>query len=115
MKKLLDGSFFVIDKVPGRTSHDEVFKIRKSLLKNLNLKIKVGHSGTLDPKVTGVLVCGLGLATRALEYVLLSKKVYRAEFLFHGKIERELFGKKLESFLGKIRQLPPVRSAVKRE
>jgi H/ACA ribonucleoprotein complex subunit 4 len=115
LKKTLQRSFFVVDKEAGRTSHDEVWALKKILRSSFNEKIKVGHSGTLDPKVTGVLVCGLGQATRALEYLLLSEKVYIAEFLFHQEIEREEFEKTLKFFRGTINQLPPVRSAVKRE
>lgn len=111
----LENSFFVIDKEAGRTSHDEVHFLRRSLTRFLGHKIKVGHSGTLDPKVTGVLVLASGRVVKGLEYILLSKKVYVAEFLFHQKISRELLDKNLEKFRGKITQLPPIKSAVKRQ
>jgi len=111
----LENAFFVIDKEAGRTSHDEVHFLRKSLTQFLGHKIKVGHSGTLDPKVTGVLVLASGKGVKGLEYILLSRKEYIAEFLFHKKIERDFLEKNLEKFRGKIKQLPPVKSAVKRQ
>lgn len=114
----VERGIFVVDKKSGITSHDEVFKLRgilKNTFKEYGKKIKTGHSGTLDPKVTGVLVLGSGKGTKVLEYILLSKKEYIAEFIFHAKVEENLFRKSLQSFLGKITQLPPVKSAVKRE
>jgi tRNA U55 pseudouridine synthase TruB len=111
----LESSFFVIDKEAGRTSHDEVHFLRKSLSKFLGHKIKVGHSGTLDPKVTGVLVLASGKSVRGLEYILLSEKVYIADFLFHKKVSKDELLVNLEKFKGKIMQLPPVKSAVKRQ
>jgi H/ACA ribonucleoprotein complex subunit 4 len=114
LKKISRG-IFIIDKQSGRTSHDEVYFLRKNITSLSGKKNKVGHSGTLDPKVTGVLVLGTGRGTKILEYILLSKKEYIAEFLFHKKVEEKKFKKSLKSFLGKIIQLPPVKSSVKRE
>lgn len=111
----IERGIFVIDKKAGRTSHDEVHFLRKKITENLGKKIKVGHSGTLDPKVTGVLVLGTGKGTKILEYILLSKKEYIAEFLFHKKVEEIFFRENLKKFLGKIKQIPPVKSSVKRE
>jgi tRNA U55 pseudouridine synthase TruB len=113
--KKIERGIFVIDKEAGRTSHDEVYFLRKKVSELSGKKSRVGHSGTLDPKVTGVLVLGCGKGTKVLEYILLSKKEYVAEFLFHKKVDRELFEKSIKKFLGKITQLPPVKSAVKRE
>ncbi len=110
LKESILDSFILINKASNKTSHDEVFILRKIL------KIKkIGHSGTLDPKVTGLLVCGIGKTTRILEYLLLSSKGYVSTFELHQKIERDIFEKNLENFLGKIKQLPPQKSAVKRE
>lgn len=107
----------VLNKKAGVTSHDEVFQLKKLLNKNFRKKekVKVGHSGTLDPKVTGVLVCGTGKGTRLMEYMLMSDKQYVGEILFHQKVEREDFEKIAEEFVGKIKQTPPVKSSVKRE
>ena len=56
--------FALINKAPGLTSHDVVAQARK-----LFGTKKVGHAGTLDPMATGVLVLGIGSATRLLQYV----------------------------------------------
>ena len=64
--------FLVVDKIGGMTSHDVVAKIRK----RFGTK-KVGHAGTLDPMATGVLVIGIGNATRLLQYVTDGSKVYQ--------------------------------------
>ncbi len=63
--------FLLVDKPSGMTSHDVVAKIRK----RFGTK-KVGHAGTLDPMATGVLVLGLGVATRLLPYITDGRKAY---------------------------------------
>ena len=68
----MDG-FLLVDKSGGMTSHDVVAKIRR----RLGTK-KVGHAGTLDPMATGVLVLGVGNATRLLQYVVDGVKAYDA-------------------------------------
>lgn len=68
----MDG-FLLVDKASGMTSHDVVAKIRR----RFGTK-KVGHAGTLDPMATGVLVLGLGNATRLLQYVVDGTKGYSA-------------------------------------
>jgi len=65
--------FLLVDKASGMTSHDVVAKLRR----RFNTK-KVGHAGTLDPMATGVLVLGLGNATRLLQYVVDGTKGYAA-------------------------------------
>ena len=56
------------------TSHDAVFKLRKILQEK-----KIGHGGTLDPDVTGVLPIAVGKATRVIEYMTGAGKVYEGE------------------------------------
>ena len=68
----MDG-FLLVDKATGMTSHDVVAKIRR----RFGTK-KVGHAGTLDPMATGVLVLGIGNATRLLQYVVDGTKGYDA-------------------------------------
>ena len=63
----------LVDKPAGKTSHDIVWKVRK-----LYGTKKVGHTGTLDPMATGVLVVLLGRAAKACEYVSHDEKVYEA-------------------------------------
>ena len=116
IEKKLKSSLLILDKRSGKTSADEVYDLRRILsLGKKNKNIKIGHSGTLDPKVTGVLVIGLGKGTKVLEYILLAEKVYETEIIFHKKVKREEFLKSLKKFTGIITQLPPVKSSVKRE
>ena len=65
--------FVIVDKPSGWTSHDVVARLRK-----LAGTKKVGHAGTLDPMATGVLVCGIGGATRLLGRITLTDKEYEA-------------------------------------
>ena len=67
----------VIDKPKGMTSHDCVFKLRKILRTK-----KIGHTGTLDPEVTGVLPMCVGRATKVVEYLTASSKTYEGEVTF---------------------------------
>ena len=116
--------FLNINKPKGMTSHDVVYFVRKML----GIK-QVGHSGTLDPLVTGVLVVGVGKATRLFEfleeekeYVTSIKFGYESETLDtegdcvkkedYFPEENEL-RKALESFLGETQQVPPKYSAIK--
>ena len=69
----MDG-FLLVDKASGMTSHDVVAMARKKL----DTK-KVGHAGTLDPMATGVLVLGVGIATRLLTYITDGKKAYQGK------------------------------------
>ncbi|WP_027346032.1 tRNA pseudouridine(55) synthase TruB [Hamadaea tsunoensis] len=71
-EQVTDG-LIVVDKAPGMTSHDVVARCRR-----IARTRKVGHGGTLDPMATGVLVIGVGRATRLLTYVVGTGKAYRA-------------------------------------
>ena len=68
-----DGRILPLWKERGQTSHDCVFKLRKIL------KTKIGHSGTLDPDVDGVLPICIGKGTKIVEYLVDSGKVYTGE------------------------------------
>ena len=109
LQSKLQRGIIVLDKESGITSHDEVDRLRKIF----NVR-KIGHSGTLDPKVSGVLVCGTGRGTKVLEYVLLSEKVYDCEIIFHHPVTQTEFVAVMNTFKGDIAQLPPTRSRVKR-
>ncbi|WP_234997558.1 tRNA pseudouridine(55) synthase TruB [Pseudonocardia thermophila] len=63
----------VVDKPGGMTSHDVVGRLRRILKTR-----KIGHAGTLDPMATGVLVCGVGRATKLLGHLALDTKSYTA-------------------------------------
>jgi tRNA pseudouridine55 synthase len=115
----------VVDKPAGWTSHDVVAKLR-----GVYGQRRVGHAGTLDPDATGVLLVGLGRATRLLRFLSDAGKAYRGRVVFgiatstldasgdvveqqpmtleRGQVERATQG-----FLGDIEQLPPMVSAVK--
>lgn len=118
----------ILDKDSGMTSHDCVFKLRK-----LFQTKKVGHTGTLDPEVTGVLPICLGRATKLSRFLTDEGKRYAAEITIgtatmtedaHGEVvERREVGPEaftaadidhvLETLTGKIEQIPPYFSAVK--
>lgn len=123
---MLNG-ILVIDKDAGMTSADVVYHLRKAL----HIK-KIGHAGTLDPEVTGVLPIAIGQATKLIELMHQKPKTYQGTGLFgyatdsydtDGKIlsEKKLtkpFTKNeiqtgMNAFLGKIEQVPPIYSAVK--
>ncbi|MDZ5711765.1 tRNA pseudouridine(55) synthase TruB [Jeotgalibacillus haloalkalitolerans] len=114
-------------KEPGMTSHDCVFKVRKILKTK-----KVGHTGTLDPDVDGVLPICIGRATKIAEYITEAGKSYRAQIVIGESTETEdASGKVIEKktvdqpftleqlqkaavqLRGDIEQTPPMYSAVK--
>jgi tRNA pseudouridine55 synthase len=114
-----------IDKPSGMTSHDVVAEVRR----RLGTK-KVGHGGTLDPDATGVLVVGVGRATRFLSYLQSAPKRYRAVARFGvstttqdasgevvetrpARLERAQVEAELSALTGTIDQVPPMVSAVK--
>ncbi len=97
-----------LDKPPGPTSHQVDSWVRQLL----NVK-KVGHGGTLDPKVTGVLPLGIEKATRVLELLLEADKEYVCLMRLHGEVERSALESVFREFQGKIFQRPPMRAAVK--
>lgn len=115
-----------INKPKGITSHDVVARVRK-----LARQRKVGHAGTLDPMATGVLLVCLGQATRLIEYLMDSRKQYRATIHFgrttdtldaEGRLVAEndpsgltesRLRALLPAFQGDIQQYPPIFSALK--
>lgn len=99
-----------VDKPSGPTSHQVSAYVQKIL------KIdKAGHSGTLDPKVTGVLPVALGKSTKVTQSLLKAGKEYIAIMHIHNDFSEEEIINAMEKFVGRIRQLPPIKSAVKRE
>lgn len=109
IQELLKFSIINIDKPSGPTS----FTISNFVRKSLNLN-KTSHFGTLDPQVTGVLPVALGRACRLNEYFMHKNKTYVGIMRLHEEIEEEKLKKEMNNFIGKIKQLPPVRSSVKR-
>lgn len=98
-----------VNKPQGPSSHQVSASVKTVL--GLN---KAGHSGTLDPNVTGCLVIALEKASRVNQFLLKAGKEYVCLLKFHAEIEEDKAREVIESFVGKIRQVPPVRSAVKR-
>ncbi|KAG2477441.1 MAG: putative tRNA pseudouridine synthase B [Nitrosopumilales archaeon] len=109
VEQLLNYGLIILDKPPGPTSH-EVVAWTKRILKIP----KIGHSGTLDPQVSGVLPLGLGEATKALGVLLLGPKEYQAVGRLHSLISKERLDDVLKQFQGEIFQKPPQRSSVVR-
>lgn len=123
----MDG-ILAINKPRGMTSHDVVFKLRKILRTK-----KVGHTGTLDPAVDGVLPICIGRATRVSDYMMDSGKTYIAEITLGSQtttedqtgeviaeepIRPDAFSVEeidavLQSLTGPLVQIPPMYSAVK--
>ena len=99
-----------IDKPSGPTSHQV-----SAYVQGIMHIEKSGHSGTLDPGVTGVLPIALERATRVVQTLLTAGKEYVCLMLLHKEMSEYDIYKLFEEFTGTIRQLPPVRSAVKRQ
>ncbi len=99
-----------LDKPEGPTSH----AVADTVKKLLNVKV-CGHGGTLDPRVTGVLPIGLNKASKVLQVFLYGGKEYVCEMKVHKDISKEEILRCFNHFTGKIRQLPPIKSSVKRQ
>ena len=111
MTVLLDYGIINIDKPSGPTSH----QVSAFVQKILNIK-KSGHSGTLDPRVTGVLPVAIGKGTRIVQSLLTAGKEYVCLMHIHAPVNEATIRKVIEEqFVGKIKQLPPIKSAVKRQ
>lgn len=118
--------FLVVNKPKGLTSHRVVEKVRELLPKG----VKVGHTGTLDPLATGVLILAIGKATRLSQYLIKKDKCYVVKGRFgltsntydvDGEVKevkcreigKEEFTEALKDFKGEIAQVPPPFSAVR--
>lgn len=125
MKNVVSG-VLVVDKPIGLTSHDVVQIIRRGT----GIR-RAGHTGTLDPRASGVLVVLIGPAVRLSEYVSASDKRYQATLRLGsstdtydsegtitaeteiGEVDEDKFNEILQQFVGEIEQVPPPYSAVK--
>lgn len=128
----MDG-ILIINKPEGLTSHDVVYKTKKIL----NTR-KVGHTGTLDPMATGVLVICVGKATKLSQYLTSNDKTYEASMKLGiktdtGDITGNIINEDnkaseiknnysvedirniIKSFIGKQKQIPPMYSAIKKD
>lgn len=116
----------IVNKERGLTSHQVIAKLRRILRQT-----EVGHTGTLDPEAEGVLVVGLGQATRSFSFLDESVKTYRAEVIlgqrtetqdasgriiteqYETNVSLEILKQAIKELTGDIRQIPPMYSAVK--
>ncbi|MBI4151889.1 RNA-guided pseudouridylation complex pseudouridine synthase subunit Cbf5 [Candidatus Woesearchaeota archaeon] len=99
-----------IDKPKGPTSH----QVSDYVKKILDIS-KAGHSGTLDPQVSGVQPIAVGKATRIVQFLLTAPKEYVCVMHLHKDIGEENIRETTKQCIGKIKQLPPVKSAIKRQ
>ncbi len=110
VEELLAAGVINLDKPMGPTSHQVTAWVREILGVE-----RIGHGGTLDPKVSGVLPIALGKSTKATDLVLRSDKEYVCLMMLHREVAEEKLRRVLGSFVGDIYQVPPVRAAVKRQ
>lgn len=106
---LLRFSIININKPCGPTSFSVSHYIQRKIEIN-----KTSHFGTLDPQVSGVLPVALSRACRLNEYFVHRNKTYVGIMRLHKEIEKEMLDNVIKRFIGKIKQLPPIRSKVKR-
>lgn len=129
---LKEGMILSFDKPYKWTSFDLVNKVRKELCIHAGIKkLKVGHAGTLDPLATGLLILCVGKATKKIEAIQAMQKEYLAEITLGATtpssdletkvdayfptdhINISLLEEKVNTFKGKIKQIPPLFSAKK--
>ncbi len=130
-EELTEGSVILIDKPLDWTSFDVANKIKYKIRHTYKEKIKVGHAGTLDPRATGLLIVCTGKATKTIEQIQNQIKIYEGtlklgattpcydtemeEDTFYPTehITKELILATTNQFIGDIKQLPPIFSAIK--
>ncbi|MEI6294106.1 MAG: RNA-guided pseudouridylation complex pseudouridine synthase subunit Cbf5 [Methanomicrobiales archaeon] len=105
---VIPSGILVIDKPRGPSSHQVTAWVGKMM------GVHVGHSGTLDPQVSGVLLVMLGRAVRLAPLLLQHQKEYVCLMRLHGDTTRQRLDEVMEEFTGRIYQRPPRRSAVAR-
>jgi len=129
----LSGKLLLIDKPLNWTSFQVVNKIRWLIKNKFSLKkIKVGHAGTLDPLATGLLIICTGKMTKEISKFQVQTKKYTGTFLLGSTtpsydletepnksfpvdhITENLITKSVQKFIGKIKQKPPIFSAIKK-
>lgn len=108
IQQLLNTGFINLDKPKGSTSAQTVAYVKKIVGVN-----KAGHTGTLDPDVSGVLPILLGNSVHAASY-LNKEKEYVGVMYLHKSVEESKIRQSFNKFSGEITQLPPVKSAVAR-
>jgi tRNA pseudouridine55 synthase len=125
------GEILSIDKPLTWSSYDVVRKVKKIIIDNLRIKIKVGHAGTLDPLATGLLIVCTGNKTKGISTIQGMPKIYEGQMKlgeatpsFDGEtsvsgfedisgISEEDIRLNVNKFIGTIEQKPPIFSAIK--
>ncbi len=107
---LLKYGIINLNKPAGPTSHQISDYVKKILHAD-----KCGHSGTLDPGVSGVLPIAIENATKIVQVLLTAGKEYVTVIHLHSEISEEKIKEALSELTGKIMQMPPIRSSVKRQ
>lgn len=109
LKQYIRNGIIILDKPPGPTSND----VDKWIKEILGVK-KVAHGGTLDPRVSGVLPIAIENTTKLMLILLSRKKEYVGLIKLHNDVDKDKIRKAFKEFKGKVKQLPPVKSAVAR-
>ena len=110
IQDLINYGVICINKPQGPTSHQTADYVKKIL--NIS---KCGHGGSLDPHVTGVLPVALSKATRITQSLLKAGKEYVCIMHLHSDVDELKIRKAMQEYVGKIQQMPPIKSAVKRQ
>jgi H/ACA ribonucleoprotein complex subunit 4 len=110
IEELIKTAVIVVDKHSGPTSHQIT-----DWVKNIFSVSKAGHAGTLDPAVTGVLPVALGNSVKAMPLLMGLNKEYVGVMRLHKDIDGNVLRNEIRNYIGKIKQRPPVRSAVARK
>jgi len=109
IEELIKTSVIVVDKHSGPTSHTVT-----DWVKNIFQVTKAGHAGTLDPAVTGVLPIALENSVKAMQLMMGLNKEYVGIMHMHKDVDENVLRNEMANFIGKIKQRPPVKSAVAR-
>ena len=109
IEHLLRNGVIILDKPAGPTSHEVATWVR-----NIVNSDRAGHSGTLDPAVTGILPTGVGDGTKVMQALLPAGKEYVCVLELHDAVSEDEIRKVIAEFTGKLYQRPPLRSSVKR-
>lgn len=110
IEELIKTAVIIVDKHSGPTSHTI-----SSWIKDIFQVNKCGHSGTLDPSVTGVLPVALENSVKAMPLLMGLNKEYVGVMRLHKDVNENILRKEIANFIGKIKQRPPVKSAVARK
>jgi H/ACA ribonucleoprotein complex subunit 4 len=102
--------FILVDKPSGITSSQLVLEVRKIFRAR-----KAGHTGTLDTNTTGLMIIGLDEALKVMPLLDRLEKEYEGTMILHKDTKKSELESVIKKFTGRVEQLPPRRSAVKRE